>query len=84
MKCSLIVLILAFGLNICFSFKEPNAFCNPSHQFIIEPAADIFRDSTKTFGLVNSFFLGTGGEFHSKGNGKWVKIFWTKLLTLIN
>ena len=60
--------------NNCVSSKKPEEIeiCNPSRLFTLEPAAYIFRDKANTLGLSDSFFLGTGSEFHYKQHGKWV------------
>lgn len=53
--------------------KTSNGYCSGSDQVVyLEPKLEIFRDPTKTFGLLESFFLGTGAEVHSKAPGKIV------------
>ena len=74
MKNKSYLLIFLF-CNLCFLIKgsKDSKGCSFSNLFSIEPAADIYRDRTKTFGLSDSFFIGTGTEFHSRGHGKYVK-----------
>lgn len=69
--------LLLIVINICLAIRKlkdqkEKELCHPSRLFTLEPAADIFRDELKTFGLTDSFFLGTGSEFHYKQHGKWV------------
>lgn len=61
--------------NLCFIIRasKDSKDCSPSNLFSIEPASEIFRDQAKTFGLSDSFFIGTGPEYHNRGHGKYVK-----------
>lgn len=77
LKYKSIVFFLLFPLISSFRLKwrdKPlKEFCSSANQFFIEPYDPIFRDKLYTYGLIKSFFIGTGEEFHTRGHGKIVK-----------
>ena len=76
LKYTSIVFFLIFSFISSFRLKlreKPlKDFCSSANQFFIEPYDPIFRDTVYTFGLIKSFFIGTGEEFHTRGHGKIV------------
>ena len=72
-------LLFTFSFSVNLRVKIPEAsygYCSSSDQVVyLEPKSQNFQDQTKTFGLVKSFFLGTGEEVHFRAHGKFVKNF---------